>query len=257
MLRGIEIPGGLRMRYRLSAIVLACALAAPAAAQSPAPWKPKNLKFFPQDITREALTQRMREFSFALSVRCQYCHAGGDGVSLDGVDFSSDEKTAKLKARAMLRMNDEINKTLLPKIPSRTEPAVEVNCATCHRGRRTPKALQTVLFEIVETEGAAAAVAKYKELRADMTTGTYNFGQWEIMELARRLVEAKKPAAAITMLEMNGEYYPKSAAIDFQIGELQLGLGDKEKALQRYKAALEKEPQNPAIRARIAELEKQ
>jgi tetratricopeptide (TPR) repeat protein len=245
------------MCYRLSAIVLACALAAPAAAQQPAPWKPKNLKFFPQDITREALTQRMREFSFALNVRCQYCHAGGDGVSFEGVDFSSDEKTAKLKARAMLRLTQEVNQTLLPKIPSRAEPRVEVNCATCHHGRRLPKSLQTTLFEIVELDGAAAAVAKYKELRADMSMGLYNFGQWEIMELARRLVEAKNPAAAITMLEMNGEYYPKSAAIDFQIGELQLGLGDKAKALQRYKAALQKEPQNPAIRARIAELEKQ
>src|SRR6185436_11119533 len=86
------------------------------------PWKPKNLQFFPQDITRDALVQRMREFSFALNVRCQYCHAGGDGVSFDGVDFSSDEKPAKKKARAMLGMMAEINTTLLPKIPSRAEP---------------------------------------------------------------------------------------------------------------------------------------
>ena len=251
------------MRYRLSAIVLTCALAAPAAAQQPPPgapqqppWKPKNLQFFPQDITREALTQRMREFSFALSVRCQYCHAGGDGVSFEGVDFSSDEKAAKKKARAMLRMNDEINKTLLPKIPSRSEPVVEVNCATCHRGRRTPKALQTVLFEIVETEGAAAAVAKYKELRADMTMGLYNFGQWEIMELARRLFEAKNTAAAITILEMNGEYYPKAAEIDFQIAELHLMRGEKDKARQRYTITLEKAPNHQAAKARLAELEK-
>jgi hypothetical protein len=244
------------MRHRLSVIVLACILPAPAAAQEPAPWKPKNLKFFPQDITREALTQRMREFSFALNVRCQYCHAGGDGVSFDGVDFSSDEKTAKVKARAMLHMNEEINNTLLPKIPSRAEPRVEVNCATCHRGRRTPKSLQTTLFEIVEQDGVAAAVAKYKELRADMTMGTYNFGQWEIMELARRLVEAKNTAAAITILEMNGEYYPKAAEIDFQIAELRLGRGEKDQALQRYKVTLEKAPNHQAAKARIAELEK-
>src|SRR6185436_16530411 len=41
-----------------------------AQAQQP-PWEPKNLRYFPKDITREALVQRMREFSFALSVRCQ------------------------------------------------------------------------------------------------------------------------------------------------------------------------------------------
>ena len=237
------------MRYRLSAIILTCALAAPAAAQPPAPWKPKNLQFFPQDITRETLTQRMREFSFALNVRCQYCHAGGDGVSFEGVDFSSDEKTAKKKARAMLRMNDEINRTLLPKIPSRAEPAVEVNCATCHRGRRTPKALQTVLFEIVESEGAPAAVAKYKELRADMTAGIYNFGQWEIMA-GPAAGRSEEHGGGDYDLEMNGEYYPKSAEIDFQIAELQLSGGRRTRRGSATRSRLEKAPQPPGRQAR-------
>ena len=39
-----------------------------------------------------ALIQRMREFSFALGVRCQHCHAGGNGVSLEGVSFKSDDR---------------------------------------------------------------------------------------------------------------------------------------------------------------------
>ena len=194
------------MRYRLLAIVLACALIAPAGAQQPEEWKGKNLQYFPKDIKREVLIQRMREFSFALAVRCQHCHAGGDGISFDGVDFSSDDKPAKNKARVMLHMTDVINKTMLPKLPSRAEPSVEVNCATCHHGLRLPKSLQTTLFEIVEKDGAAAAMARYKELRADMALGVYNFGQWEINELARRLADAKNTSAAIAILEMNGEY---------------------------------------------------
>ena len=235
------------MRYRLLAIVSCCALAAPAAGQQTPEWKGKNLQYFPKDITRPALVQRMRELSFALDVRCQHCHSGGDGISFDGVDFPADDKPAKEKARAMMRMTDEINKTLLPKIPSRAEPRVEVDCVTCHRGVALPKSLQTTLLEIVQKNGAPAAIARYRELRdADTHLGKYNFGEWEINELARRLAAAKDPGAAIAMLEMNGEYYPKSAAIDFQIGELQRGLGDKEKALQRYKAALQKDPQNQA-----------
>ena len=55
---------------------------APQAAQPP--WKGENLQHFPKDITREQLTQRMREFSFALGVRCQYCHAGGNGGRMLG-----------------------------------------------------------------------------------------------------------------------------------------------------------------------------
>jgi len=244
------------------AIALVCALGsavgAQLAAQSQPPWKAKNLKFFPADISREALTQRMREFSFALEVRCQYCHAGGDGVSFDGVDFSSDEKPAKLKARAMLKMTEQINKNLLTEIPSRVEPRVEVNCATCHRGLPLPKSLQTTLFEIVQTNGADAAIARYRQLRKDDTLlGKYNFGEWEINELARRLVEVNNRPAAIAILEMNGDYYPKSASIENQLGQQFEAAGDKAKALQHYKQALEKDPNNQLARTRIAALEKQ
>jgi len=250
------------MRVRPLALAVACVLTVPAAAQSPvsgqAPWRGKNLQFFPADISREALTQRMREFSFALNVRCQYCHAGGNGVSFEGVDFSSDDKPAKLKARAMLKMTDEINRTMLPRVPSRAEPLVEVNCATCHHGLALPKSLQTTLFEVVAKDGADAAVARYRELRnGDTLSGRYNFGEWEINELARRLIEAGNRPAAIAILEMNGEYYPKSGAIDTQLGQLFESTGDKAKALQRYRQALEKDPDNQLAKARIAALEKQ
>lgn len=225
-------------------------------AQQPA-WKGENLQHFPKTITREQLVQRMREFSFALGVRCQYCHTGGDGVSFEGVVFASDEKPAKVKARAMLRMVDEINGPLLSAVPSHAEPRVTVDCVTCHRGLALPKTLQTTLFEMVNREGAAAAVAKYRELRRDEAySGRYNFGEWEINELARRLYEAKKVDEAIAILEMNGEFYPKSAAIDFQLGGLHLQRGEREKALARFRAVLDKEPNNPVAKQRVAELEK-
>jgi tetratricopeptide (TPR) repeat protein len=245
------------MRYRILGIVAMLAAVAPAAGQQQPPWKAKNLRYFPADITREALVQRMREFSFALDVRCQYCHSGGDGVSFEGVDFSADDKPAKLKARAMLRMTDEINTTLLPKLPSRAEPRVNVECVTCHHGVRLPKSLQTTLFEIAATDGAAPAIARYRALRSsDTLSGKYNFGEWEINELARRLAEAKKPEAAVALLEMNGEFYPKSAAIDIFIGELRLAAGDRDKALASFRQALAKSPDDARLKARIAELEK-
>lgn len=251
------------MTHRLLVVLIGAAalmLSGSPAAQQPAtpPWKGQNLQYFPADITREALTQRMREFSFALSVRCQYCHAGGDGISFDGVDFASDEKPAKRKARAMLRMTDQINTSLLPQVPSRAEPRVTVDCVTCHHGLRLPKTLQTTLFEIVGERGADAAIARYRELRAsDTLSGRYSFDEWEINELARRLHEAKNSAAAIALLEMNGEFYPKSAAIDFQIAELHLLRGERDQALARYRKTLEKMPNHARAKVRIAELEKQ
>ena len=55
-----------------------------AAQGAQAPWRGENLQYFPKDIRRPDLIQRMREFSFALDVRCQYCHDGPDGPSFDG-----------------------------------------------------------------------------------------------------------------------------------------------------------------------------
>ena len=239
------------------AFTVAMAIGAPAGAQSPqTPWKGENLQYFPKDITREQLTQRMREFSFALSVRCQYCHVGGDGVSFEGVSFASDDKPAKTTARAMLRMLDQLNNVMLAQLPSRAQPRVVVECSTCHRGVPLPKSLQTTLFEIVDAQGAPAAIAKYRELRSDIALGHYNFGQWEINELARRLTEAGKTQAAIAILEMNGEFYPASAEIDILIGEQYRRLGDRDKAIQRYRAALAKSPQNGMAKQRLEELEK-
>jgi len=184
-----------------------------------APWKGENLQYFPKDISREALTQRMREFSFALGVRCQYCHAGGNGITFEGVSFGSDEKPAKVKARAMLRMVEQINTVALAQLPSRSQPRVAVECSTCHRGLAVPKSLQTTLFEVAQAESVPAAIARYRDLRRNALLGQYNFGEWEINELARRLAESGNVQGAIDVLEMNREYYPSSTDIPRLIAE--------------------------------------
>src|SRR5688572_13167008 len=98
------------MRYRFLLTLLLVAAAPSATAQIPD--KFENLQVLPKDMTAQQLTQRMREFSLALNVRCQHCHTGGDGVSFKGVVFASDEKPAKVKAREMLRMVARINEGL-------------------------------------------------------------------------------------------------------------------------------------------------
>lgn len=243
------------MLHRVLAVAVVLVLNAVVEAQPQ--WPPKNLQHFPKDIDREQLIQRMREFSFALGVRCQYCHDAPENVPPGPDAFASDVKPAKLKARAMLRMVDQLNSSMLPALPSRAEPRVEVTCATCHRGLPLPKTLQTTLLEITKREGAAAAVARYRQLRAaEAFTGRYNFGEWEINELARRLSESGDPSSAIAILEMNGEFYPKSSAIDFMIAELHRAAGDRDRALGRYRTALEKDPTNRLAKQRIDELEK-
>jgi len=237
--------------------VCSVAIAAGATAQtSQPPWRGQNLQYFSKDISRDELTQRMREFSLALGVRCQYCHAGGNGISFDGVSFQSDEKPAKVQARAMLRMVDQLNSATLAQLPSHAQPRVTVDCATCHHGLPLPKSLQTTLLEVIDKDGVQAAIARYRELRADMVLGRYNFGEWEMNELARRLTAAGKTDAAIAMLDLNGEFNPKSADIDLLIGDLYRKQGDREKAADRYKRALEKAPESSGAKQRLADLEK-
>lgn len=227
---------------------------APASAQIPD--KYENLQVLPKDTKRDALVQRMREFSLALNVRCQHCHIGGDGMSFDGVDFKSDEKSAKKKARQMMRMVDEINTKLLTAVPDRVVPAVRVDCVTCHHGLSVPKTLATTLNETIAKEGAAAAAAQYRKLReTTMINGRYDFSEWSVTELARQLKEKGDSASAIAMLELNGEFYPKSPAIDLILGDMHRERGERDKAIARYKLALEKNPKAEEARKRLAELE--
>jgi tetratricopeptide (TPR) repeat protein len=229
-----------------------CGLLSAAPLQAQLPKQAENLQVIPKDITMDSLTQIMRSFSFALGVRCQYCHTGGDGISFEGVVFKSDEKPAKRKARYMLQMVDQINNQLLARLESKADPAVNVRCVTCHRGSALPKTLEQVLAETIQKEGIPAAVQRYKELRENtMPFGKYDFGEWSINELGRKLAAAGDTTAAIAIYEMNQEYYPRSSSIDMFIGELHRLRADTAKAIDRYRKALEKDPNNQAAKARI------
>lgn len=118
------------MHARYTAALLVTVLTSIANAQIPETFE--NLQVFPLGVPRPELVQRMREFSFALGVRCAHCHT----EAVEGVAnrYASDARPAKVQARAMLRMVAAINGTLLTQLPSHAAPAVQVDCVTCHRG---------------------------------------------------------------------------------------------------------------------------
>jgi hypothetical protein len=246
------------MRRIALAPVLAAALvlagAVPAAAQVPERFE--NLKVLPRDIPRDSLIQIMRGFSMSLGVRCQYCHVqrqGADGREV--TDFKSDDKEAKEKARFMMRMTRDLNTQVLPRVPHRHDPPVGVGCVTCHRGLPIPTTLDRVLAAAIDSGGAPAAIARYRQLRQEtMASGRYDFSEGSVNELARRLAAQGKTAEAAALLEMNGEFYPASGQVDFQLGEVYRMRGERDKALVRYRMAQTKDPNNPQIRRRIDEL---
>lgn len=235
--------------------VLVVAGSARSAAQIPE--KFENLQHFPRDITRDSLVQVMRGFSFALGVRCEYCHVPRDTAGPPGLNlnYGADDRLAKRRARFMLGMVDSINGHLLPALPQPRRTPIVVSCVTCHRGLAVPATLADILTSIIERFGVDSAVARYRFLRANaLESGRYDFSEWSINEMARHLGTAGKTAEAIAMLKLNQEFYPQSTSLDFLIGELHRVRGERDEAIARYRAALQRAPGNTQAQQRLREL---
>jgi tetratricopeptide (TPR) repeat protein len=240
----------------LAAAAVLAVHATPAAAQIPDHFE--NLKVLPKDIPRDSLVAIMRGFSMSLGVRCNYCHVERPAATPGGresFDFASDDKAPKQKARFMIRMVQTLNGQVLPQVPHRHDPPVSVGCITCHRGLPLPTTLDRVLTAALDSGGAPAAVARYRQLReSSLASGRYDFSEATLTELGRRLAAQGRLPEAAAMLELNSEFYPNSGQVDFALAEVYRMQGQRDKALVRYRMAQQKDPQNPQIQRRINEL---
>jgi tetratricopeptide (TPR) repeat protein len=251
---------------RTFAGILACLLAASAAdAQLPA--KPENLQVLPKDMPTDSVVPIMRGFTFALGVRCTFCHVerepaagaapapgGGGGGPFQNFDFKLDDKDHKKAARVMLRMVDSINTVMLPKIPNRDDPPTNVTCMTCHRGLSKPSTIEAVLLRTTARSGVDSAIVRYRSLRNDMALGRYDFGEQPVMEVAQQMIRQQKYDDAIKLLQMNQEFYPNSVSIDFQLAEAYIAKGDKDAGIARLRAVLTKNPNDRRARQRLQQL---
>lgn len=213
-----------------------------------------NLQFLPEDISRDELIGVMRQFSFALGVRCQYCHFGGDGVSFEGVEFDSDEKPEKRRARYMLEMTETLNSSLLANLPERRTPSVAVQCRTCHRGLPRPRMLDDIIREKVAEEGVDAAVAEYRALREENFGGwSYDFGEWLVYDVTEEY-RNDAPGVAVALLRMNAEFYPESVTAWQMLGGAEAAVDNREAAIAAYRKGLALAPDAPRLLRALREL---
>lgn len=249
------------LRASASSASLIAAMFAPAAvvaAQGGQQQPYENLKFFPKDTPRDSLLTIMRGFTYALGVNCQYCHVEEPAAQPGGrprLRPGLDDKIEKQKARFMLGMVDTLNRVTLAALPQRHE-GVRVNCVTCHRGSPIPGTIDMVLADAIDKFGPDSAIARYRKLRENMTSGRYDFSEVPVNGLARSLAEGGKADAAIALLTMNQEFNPNSPEIDFLLGNIYEKQGDKDKAIVRYQAVLTKRPNDPRARQRLTALGK-
>jgi tetratricopeptide (TPR) repeat protein len=232
----------LQRRIILLATLVAMIIAGPASTQVPDEFT--NLKVLPEDISKRELMGIMRSFSGALGQRCNYCHVGENPNDLEGYDFASDDKEAKLVARIMMEMTNDINKSHLAEL--KKEHVTRVRCITCHHGVEEPETIDNIIVAVADKDGIDAAVAKYRELREEYYgAGSYDFGAGPLNSVAEKLAREKQDAAgAITIMKMNVEFNPDAAFSHLLLGQLYQMSGDNAAAIASVEKCLALDPDN-------------
>ena len=192
-------------------------------------------------------------------MQCNYCHVERDGR----LDFASDDKREKRVARQMILLRDSIN-VMLPAVvgkPAGAGPTagagqpgapIRVLCSSCHHGLPIPRSIADVVTEAAGSGGAAAGLAKFRELRTQYYGGQqYDFSENALLTIAQRAMTAKKPDDAITYLQANLEYYPKSARTYQAMAQARNAKGDKQGAIKDLEKALELDPKNAQARNQL------
>jgi tetratricopeptide (TPR) repeat protein len=217
---------------------------------------PKNLKALPEDITSAELRATMRGFAINTGSRCSDCHVYENERDLSTYDFSLDDKEKKRKARAMIRMVEDINSYLATNLDKPAGEMVKVHCGTCHRGQARPEMLQDVLAKTNGSEGLGEAISEYRALRERYYgSHTFDFSEGVLLNLGGRMAKAGDVKAALGFLELNLEFYPESARSYAVQGQVYERNGDVEAARSSFTKSLELDPGNEWTRKMLADLD--
>jgi photosynthetic reaction center cytochrome c subunit len=88
--------------------------------------QPQNVQVLTGMSTAQIYGYMVSQVSGGLKVGCQYCHNINN--------FASDENPQKIKARAMLLMNGDLNRQFISALPA-SVGGYQITCATCHNGK--------------------------------------------------------------------------------------------------------------------------
>ena len=190
----------------------------------------------------------MQELAQGLGVKCEYCHAGRR-ASQPGEAPSRFEV-----ARAMIEMTRDLNAKILLATGKPATEVTRVTCNTCHRGLAIPGQLADILAKTALEKGPDAAVAQYRDLRAQYYgRQSYDFGQDTLLSAAAQVLRVKPPDS-IPLLRLNLEFYPRSIRSYDRIAFAYTRSLDDESAMAALEKALEIEPDNGTIRGQLEQL---
>jgi hypothetical protein len=195
----------------------------------------------------------MQDIAQALGVKCEYCHAGmGRATGQPSLDHQPPSRVEI--GRAMIAMTRDINEKILLATGKPPTEATRVTCITCHRGVAIPGQLSDIVAKTALEKGPDAAVAQYRDLRAQYYgRQSYDFGEESLLTAAQQVVRVKPPAS-IPLLRLNLEFYPKSVRSYAQIAFAFTRSLDDESAITTLEQALEIEPDNGTLRGQLEQL---
>ena len=224
----------------------------PQAAQMPTP---KNLQFFPKDMTGARLLPIMLNFNASLGVNCTYCHNSEPPVDNPKNDFASDEKETKKKARVMLAMARDSNMKLQSELGKPAAELTQVQCVTCHRGVAIPKQLTAIMMETAAKQGANMAIAQYQDLRKKFYGAqAYDFSEATLFNAANQSLAANKPDDALAFAQLNLAYNGNSARTYQVMAQAYQRKNDKDKAIQSLEKAVQLDPMNQGFKNQLQQL---
>jgi tetratricopeptide (TPR) repeat protein len=110
------------------------------------------------------------------------------------------------------------------------------------------------LFNTVMEKGVQAAIAQYRDLKANQKDA-YDFSQQQLNSLGYQLLQMKRVKDAIEILKLNVEMYPQGFNTYDSLAEAYMTNGDKGLAIQNYKKSLELNPKNTGAAEKLKKLE--
>jgi len=202
------------------------------------PDKFTNLQVLPKDVSKRELMSTMRNFAFALDVRCEHCHVQRD----QGFDYSSDDKQSKKTARVMLQMVGTINRDYIGKVSN--PKSIQVECATCHHGLTQPQPLKAVLTEELDKQGIESTIKLYRDLRSRYYgTGQYDFGETTLNQFTEFLLAKNMNKEAVAIMEMNfAANNPQSVWAYHMLAMSHASNGEIDQAKADYRKVVELHP---------------
>src|SRR6476660_6222065 len=216
---------------------------------------PKNLQFFPKDMTGQQILPIMQNFNAALGVNCTYCHNSEPPVDNPKNDFASDEKETKKKARVMLVMARDVNMKLQSELGKPANQLTNVQCVTCHRGVAIPKQLTAIMMETAAKDGINKAVQQYQDLRKQYYGAqAYDFSDATLFNAANQSLAGNKPDDAIAFAQLNLAFNARSARSYQVMSQAYQRKNDKDKAVQSLEKAVQLDPMNQGFKTQLQQL---